>query len=723
MILDQQRKIFHESWYRLSGSKIALRASVRVHRQMYRGILWYVLYEPFTNQYYRLPQGAYDFVSRLNTRKTVGEIWNEMLNGGEEDIPGQGEVIEMLSQLYQANMLLYDGVEDGSTLFERDRKKKHKKVKATLLNIFFLKIPLFDPEFLLRKLKWLIRILLSVPFALIWLVTVIVAFKYGIENFDALKDQAQGFLSPSNIGWVYVCTVLVKAIHEFGHSAAVKRFGGEVHTVGIMFMLLAPLPYMDATASWAFRKKRQRIFVGAAGMLFEFFIAAVALILWGNLGGGTLKALAYNVFIICSISTILFNINPLMRFDGYYILTDLLDMPNLQQHSVSHLKYLLERYVFRKRDAESVADTWSERIIYTMYGFCSAIYRFFLFAGLIISISQHYLILSFIMGALLCLTMLVIPFGKFVKYIFASPGLMNVRPRAILSTLLFVATLVGVLFYLPVPETFTSPGVVEARRYENTTMGESGIVVAVKHQANDYVHKGDTLVILENEELNYRIDEKRGEVNETVQMYYQALNQSPENMHPIKIRLGVLRQELNELLQNKNRLTLVAEMDGIWDAPDIDKFVGRYVKKGDSVGVLLDTSAFDFMAVVSQEDVSRLFAGKPQEVSVRLKGDAFKELSTKQVGIIPMAQDKLPSNALGWFGGGDVETRSGEKGEQTAEPVYLVRAQFNEGDEDFNDVTMIHGRSGMLHFRLGESPLAMQGIRKARQALQKYYRM
>ena len=177
MIQDRQRKIFHESWYRLAGSRIALRSSVRIHRQIYRGVLWYVLYEPFTNQYFRLPQGAYSFVSRLSVSRTVGEIWNSMLESGEGDIPGQGEVIEMLAQLYQANMLLYDGVEDGTKLFDRDKKKTRKKVKSTLLNIFFLRIPVFDPDPLLNRLRWLIRILLSTPMMLVWLATVIVAVK------------------------------------------------------------------------------------------------------------------------------------------------------------------------------------------------------------------------------------------------------------------------------------------------------------------------------------------------------------------------------------------------------------------------------------------------------------------------------------------------------------------------------------------------------------------
>lgn len=720
MILDQQRKIFHESWYRLAESRITLRASVRVHRQVYRGILWYVLYEPFTNQYYRLPQGAYEFISKLNTRKTVGEIWNEMLNSGTENVPSQGEVIEMLSQLYQSNMLLYEGVDDGMMLFDRNKKKVQKKVKATLLNIFFLKVPVFDPEFILRKLKWLISILLSVPFALVWLVTIIVAAKYGVENFDTLKDQTHGFLSPSNIGWVYACTVFVKILHEFGHSAVVKKYGGEVHTVGIMFMLLAPLPYMDATASWAFRKKWQRMFVGAAGILFEFFIAAVALILWANLGGGILKALAYNVFIICSVSTILFNINPLMRFDGYYILTDFLDMPNLQQRSVLHLKYLLERYVFRKQDAEVVAETWNERCVYTFYGISSAIYRFFLFAGLVIAISEHYLILSFIMGVLLCLTMLLIPFGKFIKYIFSGPSLVNVRGRAVFTTFWVLLALIGALFYLPVPDTFTAPGIVEARRYENSIIGESGVLVDLRHVSNEIVHKGDTLMVLENTELDYMIEEKQGEIHETTLMYYTALEQSPENMLPIKIRLDVLKRELEELLDRRKNLTLVAGMDGVLSAEDIENYMGRYIKKGDSIGLLLDTNSFDFVAVVSQEDVSRLFTGGTHKTCVRLNGDAFSEILTEKVQVIPAAQDKLPSHALGWHGGGDIETKSNGISEQTAEPVYLVRTQL--ADEE-DGVLKMHGRSGKIHFDLGTKPLALQGIRKVRQALQKYYKL
>jgi putative peptide zinc metalloprotease protein len=684
--------------------------------------VWYVLYEPFTNKFYRLPQGAYEFVSRLSVNKTVGEVWNGMLNSATGEIPGQGEVIEMLAQLYQSNMLMYDGIEDGAKLFERNKKQNRKKVKASLLNIFFLKVPLVDPDALLNKLRWLIACLISKPFALVWLLTVIVAAKYGVENFDALKDSAQGFLSPSNIGWVYVCTVFVKLLHEFGHASVVKRYGGEVHTLGVMFMLLVPLPYVDATASWSFRKKSRRILVGAAGMLTEFLIASIALILWANLGGGILKNLAYNVIIMASVSTVLFNINPLMRFDGYYMLTDLLDMPNLQQRSVQHLKYLLERYIFFKRDAEPVAETWSERVVYFFYGICSSVYRIFLFTGFIVAISQHYLLLSFFMGILLCLTMVIMPVGRFLKYIFASPGLALVRSRAVILTVLFFGGVFAFLFNVPVPDTFKAPGVMEARTYENAIVGESGLVDRIYHYADGLVHKGDTLMLLQNRELEFQLEEKRAQLREATQSYYQALENAPENMLPIEKRIGALKQELEKLEEDRSKLAVIAPIDGIWDIKDLDDYKGRFVRQGDSIGLLLDTSSFDFLAVVSQEEVSRLFAGKPRSVSVRLNGDAFTEIPVENVMAIPAASDHLPSAALGWLAGGEIETRvnNAQNGEQTVEPVYIVRAQLN-------DCLLAsfkrHGRTGKIRFDLGETPLAMQGIRKVRQALQKYYRM
>ncbi len=721
MVVDKSRKIFHESWYRIANQRITLRASIRIHRQFYRGVKWYVLYEPFTNQYFRLQENAYEFISRLHLKKTIGQVWQELLEKDPDHSPGQGEIIEILSQLYQANMLHYDIAEDSFQLFDRRSKKQKKKVRSTILNIFFLRIPLLDPDAFLKRIKPLINLVISKPMALIWLIVVGIAGKLAFENFDSLQDQAQGALSPSNLFLLYACGILVKAIHEFGHASVVRRFGGEVHTVGIMFMLLAPLPYVDATAAWSFRSKWQRIFVSSAGMLFEFFIAAIAMIVWANVGGGPVKSVAYNTLFIASVSTLLFNINPLMRFDGYYILTDLLDMPNLQQHSVAHLKYILERFIFRRTDATPVATKVHEAVIYTFYGFASAIYRFFLFAGIIIAISQQYLILAAVMAISLAITMLFIPCGKFIHYIFVNPGLARVRTRAVLLTTVTLGAFLGILFYVPVPDTFTAPGILESTHYENTINRTRGHIIAVKASTGNFVNAGDTLLILENQELENKIQETRAAYEESRLLYYKALAENPENMYPITKRMQVFSQELEQYSIDKKNLTVCAPVSGIWHSPDAANFLGKWLKQGDSLGQIIDTTEFRFVAAISQDDGSRIFSSKNHSFSVRLNGDAFTDIAIESVKAIPTAQNELPSEALGWSGGGDIEVNTaGGNPTQTAEPFYLVQASFKHKEDG---VLFLQGRAGKIRFHLGYTPLAKQASRKARQMLQKYYRV
>src|SRR5205085_6418982 len=165
-----------------------------------------------------------------------------------------------------------------------------------------------------------IRLLYSPLGALVWLIVIGAAGKVALDNAQALKEQSQGILDPGNLFLLYVGMVLTKTVHEFGHAFACRRFGGEVHTMGIMFMIFTPMPYVDATSSWSFRSRWHRVVVGCAGMIHELFLAAIATFVWANTGQGALHSLAYNMMFISSVSTLVFNINPLMRFDGYYIM-------------------------------------------------------------------------------------------------------------------------------------------------------------------------------------------------------------------------------------------------------------------------------------------------------------------------------------------------------------------------------------------------------------------
>src|SRR4029077_13640502 len=171
-----------------------------------------------------------------------------------------------------------------------------------------------------------------------------------------------------------VSFLVLKALHELGHGYAVKAFGGTVHEIGIMFLVFAPMPYVDASAASEFRSKWQRALVGAAGMLVEVFIAALALYVWLAVEQGLVRAFAYNVIVVAGISTVIFNGNPLLRYDGYYILSDLLEIPNLAQRATRYWGHLVYSYLFRT-EGQEFSGTPGERAWFLFYAPSAFAYR------------------------------------------------------------------------------------------------------------------------------------------------------------------------------------------------------------------------------------------------------------------------------------------------------------------------------------------------------------
>ncbi|MDP7398427.1 MAG: peptidase M50, partial [Lentisphaeria bacterium] len=372
---------FSESWYRVASQRISLRAHVQIQRQYFRGEKWHVLHDPFNNQFFRIRPAAYEFVSRLNRRRTVQEAWDECLELFTDEAPGQEEVIRLLAQLYHANLLQYELSRDSRQLFDRFKKRRQREVRSYLLSIMFARFPLFDPDAFLQRTLSFVRLLLGPVGMIAWIAVVAYGGKLVFDNFAGVQEQTQGLLAPGNLVLLYIGLVILKAFHEFGHAYVCRHYGGEVHVMGIMLLVFTPIPYMDATSSWAFRKRRHRILVGAAGMIVEIFVAGLATIVWAKTDGGTIHNLAYNMMITASVSTIVFNINPLLRFDGYYILSDLVDIPNLHSQAAKQTLYLVERFAFGCRKAIPSTQVLGETLFLYVYWVASRIYRVIVFGG------------------------------------------------------------------------------------------------------------------------------------------------------------------------------------------------------------------------------------------------------------------------------------------------------------------------------------------------------
>src|SRR5437763_242406 len=240
----QLRPTFSESWYRVKNLRAKLRASAQISRQFYRGERWYVVRDPAGNQFHRLSDPAYRFVALLDGTRTVEEAWD--LAGGqlEDDAPTQPEVIQILSHLYSANLIDADVTPDATVLLRRHKQLSKRKMQNRLMNVLFPRIPLWDPDAFLVRWMPLVRLMLSKFGAFVWLVVVgaAVAMVASMWNEpghsipEAAKNAINIRSNPVNLLLLWGTFVLIKLIHELGHAFSCRRFGGECHELGIMFL-------------------------------------------------------------------------------------------------------------------------------------------------------------------------------------------------------------------------------------------------------------------------------------------------------------------------------------------------------------------------------------------------------------------------------------------------------------------------------------------------------
>ena len=597
--------------------------------------------------------------------------------------------------------------------YERD-----SRLRSRWMNIMYSRIPLLDPDAFLKSILPLLRCVISRVGGLVWLGVVIFGIKVIIDRAPMFRDQSQAILAPGNIAFLYLSFVLVKAWHEFGHAAVCRRLGGEVHVMGLMLMIFTPVPYVDTTSSWAFRSRWKRALVGAAGMIAELFAAAIAAGVWAYTAPGTINSLAYNVIFVASVSTVVFNVNPLLRFDGYYIVSDLLDIPNLQARATRQLTYLAERYLFGCKEIRSQSWTLREAVWLTSYGLASQIYRLFVFTAIVLLLSERFLILGVIMALVCAASWVVVPVVRLVKYLSASPRLGRQRTRAVAVSVGGLALLIGCLGIVPAPNRFRAPGVLESIEHRIISAETPGRLEEILAKPGQAVRSGDPLLRLSNHELELDLQGAQAELDEALALRAHAEQEAISDVEPIESRIAAIEKRRAKLKKEQEMLVVRAPHDGIWIEREVEDHQGAWLARGKTLGEVVNPQAFQFCAIISQEDASRLFAGEIRSGEVRLFGRSEVALPVSARKVIPADRNTLPSAALGWRSGGEVAISPTDTTGLTArEPFFEMRALVGAPP----GVRLLDGRSGKIRFDLPPEPLLGQWLRKLDQLLQQRY--
>lgn len=713
------RPTFSESWHRVQHLKARLRPSAQIHRQFYRGERWYVVRDPAGNQYHRLSDAAYRFVGLLDGRRSVEEAWQQAGGALADDAPTQPEVIQILSQLFAANLLDADISPDATVLLRRQKQQMKKRVQGRLLSALFPRIPLWDPDRFLKRWLPAVGWVFGPLGMLIWLAVVVTAVAMlGPRYDDLVAAGANTIRDPSSWPLLFATFVLTKLIHELGHGFSCRRFGGEVHEMGIMFLVFIPTPYVDASSAWQFSNKWKRIFVGAAGMYVELFVAAIAAFIWLNTNaayapwGIPVNELAYNAMLIASVSTILFNANPLLRYDGYYMLSDWLEIPNLQQKSRDYTLGLIKRHVYRVRLPQPLPPAM-QRVWLLSYNILSSIYRIFIGVLIIVTVAFAVPILGMVMAIGGVVTWLVVPVVKLLKYHLLDPELHRKRGRGLAFCGSVAAALVLLIGVMPVSMSLYPEGEV-APFAEQTLRNEvDGFVAEVLVADGQRVQAGDAVLRLHSPELTREIAQLRATLRELQARHDLAAETEIVQMRSFREQMGAVQTMLDDALRREALLTVRASIDGQLAAPDLPHLAGRFVRRGEALGMVLNTDRLRIRIRVQQQDaeLALQLAGEPE---VRLSSAPSIGHVGRDLHVVPALNRELRSSALGWGGGGqiapDPTDTTGRRSAQGTLPLELTL--------DNPDQAVVPGQRAYIRLPLESRPLIWQWSRRFWQLLQ-----
>jgi len=707
--------LFSTRWYRVAGLHPRLRNHVRVSRHIYRGQVWYLLQDSSSGRNHRVDEGAFHFIGRMDGGRTVDEIWHSLLNSLSEKAPTQDETIEILCQLSETGLLQCEITPDVAELFRRGRQRVRKR-RMSMLNPLSFRVPLFDPDRVLDRLAPLGRVLFSPLAAIVWVTLVLSALLSVFSNWDQVRAFASVHsLTPRYLLLLWLCYPIIKAFHELGHALAVKIWGGEVRELGVSILLMVPVPFVDASAASAFPEKHRRVIVGAAGILVELFLAAVAALIWFRVSDGVVRDVAFVVMLIGGVSTVLFNGNPLLRFDGYYIFSDLLDIPNLGSRSNAYVGYLAQRYLLGVPSPSSPVTGAGEGPVLCTYAILSFAYRWFVTALIVLWAGKFSFWLGMALGGLALLTMVVMPLVRMLRFLTSSPEVRTRRSRSVATAAAIALAAFVVLCIVPFPFATQAEGVVWLPEQARIRAETDGFITEVLAKDGQAVEVGDPIMVLRDPDLLVERDGLLAAVAALDIEYTREIARNTVKAKSIAEEAQAKRAELAQAEKRIQSLRVLSTEAGTLVMPRENDLPDMFVAKGTVLAHVLRPEQVRIKVAVWQQD-SGLIRSGTKAVEVKLADSPGEVLTGTLTGGVPAATVYLPTAALGDRSGGPFVTDPSDKdGLKTLEPVFLYDLQLHE-----HTLERVGGRA-RVRFDHGAKPLASQWQRRLQQLFLKQF--
>jgi putative peptide zinc metalloprotease protein len=462
------------------------------------------------------------------------------------------------------------------------------------------------------------------------------------------------------------------------------------------------VPYVDASAATLFSDKYARIVVSAAGIITEVFFAALGLFVWLNVSDGIVRDIAFTVMVIGGISTVMFNGNPLLKFDGYYILADWLEIPNLNFQVKRYWSWLARRYLLRLTKIEAVDTTRGETKWLLTYGLLSWLYRFIIMLIIAGWFASFSLLLAVSVALMYLYALVIKPAYEIFQYLRTSHEIQRHRFKAWIVTggvAVVTALLVAVV---PLPYATVAQGVVWLPDEAKIRAGVEGFVEDILVADGAQVSRGQPLIHLRNEELGVRKKVSQTQLVTLRARYYTAVGHDSVEADQLHEEINIVKNELAHIDKEIDQLVVRSPIDGRLVIPRAEDQPGTLVAKGATLGHVFAEQDIRLRAVIPQSN-AQLVRYRTESVSVRMSDHLLQIFQGKLDRAVPSATSTLPSAALAYAGGGDILTDpSDNDGLQALEPIFIVDVRVPG-----SKLERVGGRA-WLRFDHGTTPLLSQ---------------
>jgi putative peptide zinc metalloprotease protein len=713
---------------------LRMRPDLVVQRQTWQGREYWLIKDPLTLKYFRFENEEFALLEMLDGQASVEEICERFASRFAPQRIRPAELQQLLANLHRSHLVIAEAAGQGEQLLARSREQRRKAILGTLGNLLAIRFRGFDPD---RFLTWLNRYcgwFFSAPAAVGSLALIFSALALLAAEFDAFRarlPEFEAFFAAQN--WLLLALTLAatKILHEIGHGLACKRFGGDCHEMGLMLLVGTPCLYCNVTDAWMIPSRWRRATIGAAGMYVELNLAALATWLWWFSHPGLVNHLCLNVMFVSSISTLLFNGNPLMRYDGYYILSDLLEIPNLRQKASAVIQRALGQWLLGLAPRRDPFLPTSHRWAFAAYAVASSIYSW------LVSLSIFWFLYRVlepyglkVVGQFLGLTMLVslfvVPAVRLAYFLFQPGRTKNMNVIRAAGGLGAASAILAAVLAVPLPYYVTCSVELEPRGATSVYVDVPGHVRKV-HARSGPVIAGQPIVELDDVEARYaeqrlagqreklaaRIDSIRQRAHTDDQALLE-LAQAEQALAALEVQLANRRDEVarltvrapiaGTLLPPPGRAKGAADRTRLaaWSGRPLDlRNVGAHLEASTLVGRIAHPGRLEAILAVSQEEMDFVAAGQTVELILY---QSPGEKITSQIERIASEQMKAASTRLSSRGGGQLATRTTADGLE--KPIGVVfQASVPLDDESGR---LVVGGTGKAKIYAGWQPLGQR---------------